>query len=219
MLKKGIRIILALAIIVSSCTNEKQTIKLKDKSISKIGEPSYLCVYAEGLDSIKCWALNNIGYYKYLGATKDFFLDSLLCFNSSCDRVITCILSSHKDIKAHSDGIDYFYGEKIDGKWYFFSGANITIPRSMVSGHDVTKPLSYQQLHDIALKEVYSGYLNSLGEINEDWFTSHFENVGRCADCKTKEDFQKSILEGVGALWLSRDTTQPIKRLERSNLP
>jgi hypothetical protein len=78
----------------------------------------------------------------------------------------------------------------------------------MVAGHPENQPLSYQQLHEIALKEVYSGYLDAMGNINEDWFKMHFENVGMCADCKTSEDFKKNFLEGAKALWANRDTTK-----------
>jgi hypothetical protein len=76
------------------------------------------------------------------------------------------------------DDIQYLYGEKIDDKWYFFTGPTLSVPRSMIKNHDVHKPLSFEQLHQIALKEIYSGYLTQKGEINEDWFTSHFEDAG-----------------------------------------
>jgi hypothetical protein len=152
------------------------------------------------------------GIYQYC-------LDSLFAFNTKGDRFITCRHLYVNIPKASADELKFYFGEKIQGRWYFFPGASIVIPRSMVKGHDASKPLSYQQLHQIALKEVYSGYLDSFGNINEDWFIKHFENVGMCADCKTREDFQKSILEGVAAQWANRDTTQPIKPLPNRQLP
>ena len=121
--------------------------------------------------------MNNLGYYQYCGKSKNCFIDSLLCFNTKGDRLISAKLMQQLNNDV-ADGIDFMYGEKINNKWYFFSGAYITIPRNMLKDHPINKPLSYQQLHQIALKEVYGGYLKSNGEINEAWFTSQFEGPG-----------------------------------------
>src|SRR5690606_35758371 len=69
-------------------------------------------------------------------------------------------------------------GEKINEQWYFWRGGYIVIPREIYSGHDPTQPLSYSQLHEQALKEVFGGYLTKDGQINEEWFEFHFEKDG-----------------------------------------
>jgi hypothetical protein len=221
MLNQGIKVILFLTVLfLFSCslTETDKTHKFKNKSLSIIGKNEYTKIYNQASDSIVIWSTNNLSYYQYLGVSKKYLLDSLLCFNKAADRFITCILMQQQLKEGVADDIDFFYGEKINNKWYFFKGANVFLPRSAYN-KDIHTPMIFPQLHEIALTEVYSGYLKSNGEINEEWFTSHFENVGFCSECKTRADFQKTILQGVGALWTQRDTTQPIKHLNKNPLP
>lgn len=215
--KKIIYILLALLFV--RCDNIEHKTNEYEKSIEIIGKNEYKSIYTDLRDSINLWVINRIRSYD-AEVIYPFKIDSLLCFNSNKNRFISC-RHLYVDIpNATSDDLRFVYGEKINDKWYFFKGASIVIPRSMVNNHPINKPLSYQQLHQIALKEVYKGYLNNKGEINEEWFTSHFENVGWCGTCKTTEDFQKSRLENVKTLWLQRDTSQPIKQLpSKTNLP
>lgn len=203
--------IIILTVLMCSCknTSTEMTRAYHTKSMELVKLPKYNMVFGLAQDSINTWALNGLGYYKFFNKTKDYKLDTLFCFNRGITRMVTTILTVHKAKDAMADGIDVFYGELIDNKWYFFSGAYITVPRE-----ESNTPLSYEELHEIALREVYSGYLTKSGEINEEWFTNHFENVGWCSTCKTKEEFQQSRLEGVAALWATRDTTQPIKYLK-----
>lgn len=184
MLKLENRILLHvfLLLVLVSCDNEKKqidrTIEFAKVSKSLIGEKEYSKVYLAINDSINNWALNNLGYYQYFGKSKKYFLDSLLCFNETKNRMIACIEMQQLLKEGVADDIDVLYGEKINNEWFFFTGANIFIPREMIKNHDIHTPLSYQQLHQIALKEVYGGYLKKDGEINEAWFTSHFEGPG-----------------------------------------
>ena len=159
-----------------SCNNQDNEQYKKAKQ--NIGEKEYNAVYNKINDTVKIWSLNNLGYYRYLGRSKNYFIDSLVCFNNTNTRLITCILQQNLIKETNNDGIDFVYGEKVDGLWYFFSGPFITVPRESFKDHDVQKPLSYQQLHQIALQEVYNGYLKSSGEINEAWFTGQFEGPG-----------------------------------------
>ncbi len=197
-------------------TNNSHSYLSKSKSI--LNDTEYRNVFSMITDSISLWVRNKLWSVES-EYTYSYKLDSLLCFNKKGDRFISCSHLYMNIDDANSDGLKAFYGEKINSKWYFFTGDYTVIPRSMVKGHDVTKPLSYEQLHEIALKEVYSGYLDDNGEINEEWFTKQFENVGWCADCKTKEDYQMSRLKGVGVKWLNRDTTQPIQPLNKTSIP
>jgi len=207
-------LLLALVIYACNSSTREESERYLTKSISAIKtREEYYKIYNAAKDSIATWALNEIGYYKYFGVSKNYLLDSLLCFNSDGTRLITSILSYHTDSNAKADGIDFFYGELINGKWYFSSGAYLTLPRELYNDN-VKAALTFSELNEIALKEVYAGYLDAFGNINEDWFTQHFENVGRCAACKTREDFQKNTVLGVAAQWSTRDTAQPIKRLD-----
>lgn len=206
MLDRGkITIICICAILIESCSNSNLE---KEKSLLISGKSEYITTYRNLCDSVANWTANKLGLYTFEKGKFEYQIDSLLCFNKSFDRVIACILMQTIEKPSSSDGIIYMYGEKTNDKWYFARGASIVIPRSMVAGHPENEPLSYQQLHEIALKEVYSGYLNAMGNINEDWFKMHFENIGMCADCKTSEDFKKNFLQGAQALWSHKDTTK-----------
>lgn len=232
MLKKDKIIAVLLVLIFVSCTNEKKENKLKEVSLSLVGEGEYFKIYKNLSDSVNLWALNKVGIYSSDTANYDFQIDSLLCFNSNITRFISCLLLRIKD--SPSDGLRFFYGEKINNKWYFFTGASIVIPRRMVPNHDVKIPLSYAELHEIALQEVYSPYLMENGEINENWFIQHFEGPGwglfehqesmdwllKGKRFSNKKEFFENVrlLTAAGA-WANRDTTQPIKRLVKSQLP
>ncbi len=145
-----------------------QIVNLKDR----------LLIYENFKDSVQLWSSHKLGLYTFDKVNFDYYVDSLLCFNKNGDRFVGCIIQYTLIKNAPSDGLIFGYGEKIEGAWYFFRGAAIVIPRSMVKGHPINQPLSYAQLHQIALKEVYGGYLKSDGSMNEAWFTSHFEDIG-----------------------------------------
>ena len=222
MLNRDKIFVVIILLFFSSCINtELNEIKEKrffNKANEIIGKNEYASIFNKMKDSLDVWVLNKLYSYEAL-YTYDYDLDSLVCFNVKGNRLITCVHVFGNQFKSTSDDICWFYGEKINDNWYFFKGADLVLPRSLYQ-KDINTPLTYQQLHQIALKEVYNGYLKSNGEINEAWFTSHFENVGWCGKCKTTEDFQKSRLEDVKTLWLQRDTTQPIKQLPaKNNLP
>jgi hypothetical protein len=211
------KLIIFFGLIIFSCidhANKKGD--FKSKSISTVGIMEFKICYSALLDTFNIWIINNLREVES-ELIYPYKIDSLLCFNKEKNRLITCRHLYVNVRSASSDDLQFVYGEKINAQWYFFKGASIVVPRSMIKGQDIHKPISYQQLHQIALKEVYSGYLNSNGEINEEWFTGHFENAGWCSKCKTKEDFQKSRLQDVKTLWLQRNTSQPIKQLQVKN--
>jgi len=203
-------------IITTRCVNDRIEKNMHDiflqKSISVVGEKEYFNIYNKLKDSLDLWVLNNLRSFE-AEATYDYQIDSLICFNPKADRFFSCIHIFGNQFDSKADDLHWFYGEKIKSLWYFFAAETTVIPREMIKGQDIKKPLSYLQLHQMALKEVYSGYLKSNGEINEEWFKSRFENVGWCSKCKTTEDFQQAHLRNVRTLWLQRDTTQPIKQL------
>lgn len=206
--------------VLCACNNDyKQSVIEKAKT--QIGIEEYLDIYKKANDSINIWTANKLGYYKYCGKSKNCFLDSLICFNSDKTRFIGCILKQQLLKTGTADDIDYFYGEKINNNWIFFSGPNIFVPREIIEGQPLDKPLSYQQLHQVALKEVYSGYLNINGEINENWFTNQFEGAGwvnwddteEKIKSYTRKDYEQLHLKKVRNNWkgINKDS---IKQLQ-----
>lgn len=184
--KKGKRIFIHLFVYlfihlyIYKCTNEivDENSNYFVKTQGIISKTDYFKVYSLSNDTLISFKKNLLGSYNFLSSGQ-YWLDSLMCFDNSASRLISCVLSVNtKYPEVQADAIQFIYGEKIQNNWYFFKGPSIVIPRSMVKGHPINQPLSYAQLHQIALKEVYGGYLKSDGSINEAWFTSHFEDIG-----------------------------------------
>lgn len=213
MLKHIIKIVTIFCL--ASCVNnggENSGSTMKEASTKIIGLNSYNNLIATMNDSVSTWKLNRLSRYIEEKDKSEYRIDSLLCLNKEGNRIITCLLGKSFLKPKPTGGITFFYGEKINSKWFFFSGDHIFVPHEMRSVKDGNS-FSYEELHLIALKEVYQGYLNSKGEINEEWFIGHFENGGWCSKCKTAEDFKNAKLEGVRNNWASRDTTKPIIQL------
>ena len=223
-------VLLILLMILTGCTT-KNTDKqnLIENNLFKISQnivnkEQYFDVYNKLNDSLNTWSLNNLGYYQYCGKSKNCFIDSLLCFNTKGNRFVTGKLMQQLLKEGVADDIDFILGEKINNQWYFFSGANIFIPRSMVANQPLNKPLSYAQLHQIALKEVYGGYLNKDGTINEHWFISHFEGAGwvnwddtpEKIKSYTRKDYEQFHLKVIRNNWngVKKDS---IKQLQKKD--
>jgi len=178
-------------------------------SKNTVGEEEYNNVYKRVNDTTGFWCENKLESMQGEIMWR-YYIDSLLCFNRTKDRFITNILVPCQDKLCTQDEIKLLCGEKINGVWYFFSGnSTLAIPRENYQ-NDVHKPLSYIQLHQIALKEVYGGYLNDKGEINEAWFTNHFESIGWCSTCKTRDEFEKVHLKAVRDKWKYKTTSAPL---------
>jgi|GEM_PF-4970627 len=106
-------------------------------------------------------------------------IDSVFCVNSTGSRIIGALHHvgfSNEEIPM--DEILEFYGEKINGKWYFWTGGAHFVLRKSLKGHDLTKPLPYRILREMAIREILGGYLTKDGQINEEWFVHHFEKDG-----------------------------------------
>ncbi len=171
--------ILILFLLLQACNETKEEYSKINPMLDhrlRIKNKKYHDVYKQFSDTLNTWAK-----YKIFGSLDSIYsinnADSLLCFNKDENRLVVAVLNRYvsKKVQSNSDGMYYFYGENIGGFWYFFRGPFIVIPRSMVKDHPINKSLSYQQLHQIALKEVYGGYLKADGSINEEWFISQFE--------------------------------------------
>jgi len=231
MLNRGISYITFFFLI--SCTNSKNTgnltTELKSKSKTIIGESNYDAVLNRINDTILSWKLNRLR--DYTENESQYRVDSLLCFNTNRNRLITCLIGKALIKPNPTGGITFMLGEKISNEWYFFKSSHIFIPYELKKIKD-GEPFEFEELHEIALKEVYGGYLNEKGEINEAWFTSLFEGPG-WGDFENQESslkflnvtekftdkrnfFEAIHLQSVKNNWASRDTTKPIISLQRS---
>jgi hypothetical protein len=147
-------------------------------SVSVTGKTKYDSILQLVHDTIRSWSDNKLGYYSYCGVNKNCIIDPLICFNTDGSRFIGALLQQQLSREAVSDDIDYFLGEKINNSWYFFSTDNLMVPRSIKKNHPLNKPLPYGYLHKTAWENLFIGYLKKNGEINEEWFTHHFEGPG-----------------------------------------
>lgn len=232
MLNKEIKIPLLLLLIFTftTCNHKKkssdETGLFMDKSISVISKNEYYKIHKSLEDTLKSWALN--GIWGSLDTIKNVTkLDTLLCFNEEKNKLIGCVLSRYvnKQVLSTTDNLFFVLGFKINDKWYFQIGASVIIPREMFENHPINQPLSYRQLHEMAMKNIYKGYLNADGKINENWFKHYFEGPGwgdfndqesldwylKGKRFSNKDDFYKFLyLENVKGNWRKRDTTKPL---------
>lgn len=186
--------ILLIMLLCISCSEKKRNVDTRDiKLFSQNiigGKVEYQRIYTYVVDTLNNWKINNLFSTSIACKYSNFQVDSLMCFNKEKNRMITCVLESECKDDA-DDGIKILLGAKIQNKWYFFSGAFIVIPRDMyVSKNKLHEPLSFSKLHEIAMKEVFGGYLkkNDKGEweINEEFFKTEFEGLG-WGDFKNQE--------------------------------
>ena len=230
MLHQDKRIIFTLiAICLFSCSqNDKKSeyvIKCTQISIQNIeGDRNYRAVYSNINDTLTNWKIHNLVDFR--SGSCDYSsnrVDSLMCFNKLKNKMVTAILEKGCN-EDYGDGIHILYGAKIKGQWYFFSGAYILLPREIYVSKDIVhEPLSFSKLHEIALEEVFSGYLikkkkdvgwwNNLFspeyeyEINEKWFDSHFKTSwGYYKNDKfitptTQEEWDSLYLEKALSIW------------------
>jgi hypothetical protein len=193
--------------------------RIINNSENIIGRNNYFILYNSMNDSIQNWIKNKLGNYSYWNSLIKYHLDSVLCINKDKDKLVTAILLRYEGEFGVQDDIHFFYGIKIKDKWYYFEGADITLPREMYQ-KGIHTPLSFAKLHEIAMKEVFGGYLikkkKDVGffknifspeyeyEINDEWFDSHFKNEGICSDCVTEEDFEKIWLYNSQSQWINK---------------
>lgn len=156
---KHCTLIVLIVILIGCSQNSKhsdQTYLLTTESQGIIGKKDYNCVYSQIIDSMKNWSINKL--YAYRITNESWNIDSLLCFNKQRNKFVTALKYRITSTSTDHDGIIFFYGVKIRGEWYFFTGASIHLPREYYQ-KDTNIPLSFTKLHEIAMKEVFSGYL------------------------------------------------------------
>ena len=133
-------------------------------------------------------------------------------FQQTKNKLITSILFKCDVPNCVQENIWYFYGVSIKGKWYFFSGPTMVLPRPSNSLNVVP---SFENLHEIAMKQIYRGYLKPKGflglgdyEINEGFFqdlTSVAWYPG--AAPKNQPEWDAIYLKIVQDNWSKQDTT------------
>jgi hypothetical protein len=197
-LRQENKIYLFIYLFISSCENKQE----KNKSYFEISKKAatieqYNLIYQNARDSISNWVGNNIVRYQ-MQKYSNWQLDSLICFNSEANKCVMAIINQQS--KTVTNSLNYFYGVKINGKWYFFEGPVVYL----FSDHYGKLPktaLSFSTMQDIALKEIYAGYLTNNGKINEAWFDYIFKTDIGCSSCKTDADFNTYYLWLVNNNW------------------
>ena len=225
-INKHLPIYLFVFLFIISCNNyeiNKEKIIIKTQEV--FNSATQLIIYNQLKDSVNTWVANKLLNYK-AETTYEYYIDSLICFNKNGTRFIGCRHLYVNIPDATSDDVQYIYGEKINNQWFFLKGPSIVIPRSMVKNHLVNQPLNYEQLHQIALKEVYGGYLTKDGEINEDWFISHFEGAGwvnwddtpEKIKSYTRKDYEQFHLKVIRNNWygVKKDSLKQLQKKDET---
>ncbi len=210
--------LLSLSFLALSCSeftrlDEKGLTKKREifmkTSMNIIGEQNYWSVYNQINDSINNWKKQKLEWYDEDSTKSQYQIDSLLCFNAQGDKMITTRMARGLEDNSTMDAVLYYYGVKIERKWYFFSGPIMHVPRKYYQ-KDIHTPLSFEKLKLIATSNMYSGYLkkNLWGkwEINEGFF-SDLTSQAWCSDCVTQEDWNKRYLSIIRRKWSKKETT------------
>ncbi len=160
--------------------NRVRSSKILEISKKAIGEEEYNKLYQQVSDSLNTWCSEKLPGYESIWSFS-YRVDSVLCFNREKDRMVTAILGKHDRSDCEADAVDYFYGAKIKDQWYFFRGGTMVIIREHYQ-KDIHTPVSFAKLHELAMNNMLRGYIkkNRDGEweVNDAFFTHHFENVG-----------------------------------------
>lgn len=176
---------LLLFVIITACNRPEKTSKeknLKILEISKkmVGEENYDSIYQQALDSLNTWCAVKLSAYQSIWSF-NYRLDSVICFNREKDRMVTTILVRCHRRECETDDVHYFYGAKIKGRWYFFQGGGTMVVLREHYQKNIHTPVSFEKLHELAVDQMLRGYIKKkagLWEINDAFFTHHFENVG-----------------------------------------
>ncbi len=174
---------------------------------SMIGQNEYHLIQRKLADSIEFYKKNRLKSFYYDDQNYSTTTDSLLCINTANNKFITSRYIRYSN-NSKMDAIEYFYGVKIKEQWYFFSGPTVYIPRDP---ENLKTPTSFTKLHEIAIDNIFKGYLkknkeSGEWEINEGFFADLTGNAG-CADCETQVQWDSVYLATVRENWKNRDTT------------
>jgi hypothetical protein len=195
---------------------EVDSIKIMQVSKQSISEKIYSEVYGRANDSVTSWIAHSLQSYLY-ERDNNWRIDSLLCFNTQKDKAIMALLNQDRYPTSKNDGINVFYGVKIKEKWYFFKGPFIVLIRENYQ-KDIHTPLPFTKLHEIAMDNIFKGYLkknkqSGEWEINEGFFARFYERDAYNFPFTTQEAWEESWLRLMHENWKNRDTAhyQPLQ--------
>lgn len=193
-----------------SCSQKTANDRYVDENYQEYADMHQLCI-----DSVRYYANSFLG--DFIG---EYFwrwqIDSLVCINSTNDKLVTTInISSGASKEAVSDEILKLLGIKKNNKWYFFHGGGaLIVPRDMFKKNEMN-PISFHELSQIARKEFMTG---SIGKVNgkyvviDEWIRQHFEYNGMCGHCKTKQQYDSTYWQAITDKWKHRIDTNKLKR-------
>ncbi len=122
------RIVTFIILVTSvACNQPEQQTKAKNHKIlelskTTISHQEYEKIRQQALDSLNIWCSEKLPAYESVWYSRTYHLDSVLCFNSRKDRMVTAILIQCNESVCETDAVHYLYGAKIKGRWYFFGG-------------------------------------------------------------------------------------------------
>ena len=161
--------------------NSERNHKILEISETTMGKQEYNVIRQQVLDSLNTWCSAKLPGYRSMWSYR-YQLDSTLCFNTEKDRMVTAILVQCTETDCESDDVQYFYGAKIKNQWYFFRGGGTMVVIREHYQKDIHTPVSFEKLHELAMDEMLRGYIkrNKDGEweVNDAFFTAHFEDSG-----------------------------------------
>jgi hypothetical protein len=205
-----------------------QSDQIQQLSRESIGSAEYDFIWTNLQDSIDLWRTNRLEWSALLNID-EWQLDSTICINSSKNKLVGTILKKCTyHTSCRQDDLQYIYGVKIEGVWFFFYGGTqvLTQHKSTVGGKEVWTPNTFEELHDFAVKLVYRGYLRRGDDGSYEINDGFFSNMG-CRDgprpgycqCKTCETFEDWVLYTVRENWQKRDRTDYKKIKENEQKP
>jgi hypothetical protein len=175
--KDKIAFFIIFAFTLLSCSSKKNN---RQKFIDK-NFPCYAVIFQTIMDSVTIYSGSILHDFQseYIW---EWQIDSLVCINSSKDKLIAVILNSSGIGKGmNGDSAGKLLGKKINGKWYFFKGGGtLIIPRDMYKKNEMN-PLTFHELSRIARDEFLSGaIIKKDGKlvVNDEWVDAHFYNNG-----------------------------------------
>lgn len=198
-LKSAKYVLLYILFLLIACENKLENGLNKKKDLFEIskesfdGEENFLKFQSLMNDTINNWIKNELYLFSDDNSV-NYFLDSLIFINHSHTKVVSILYRSF-NYKNHHDGFSEFFGVKIKGKWYFWTGAYTVVPREMVKKKNTEKPLTYKQLHAFAIGSL-SVYLDKQGNINDKMIERRLSDY-REGWLKYEERYKyKSFLDG-----------------------
>ena len=148
-------LILLFELLLMSCkTNNYNEVERQYKQENVDLLPLKNSLLINATDTIKNWVSDSLVDVSDISDC-NWALDSFVVINEKRNRAIGLILKSYTGtlFNYRTDDISYLLCEKRQGKWYFFLGATMVLPREITTGN-ITKPATINQLAIIGRKNL-----------------------------------------------------------------